>query len=98
MEKETVGECSYGPVVSWEVFGEFYTTIQDGTARMVGKTMEVIEALGLPQKQEEAAKKIIKEKLWDQEQWMDANLRRLVPEDQIPTIGGTMVNPPPPVI
>lgn len=48
--------------VSW---GEGYVTDSDIGNRLVGNIMEIIEALGLPEKQEQSFKSIVNKKIWD---------------------------------
>lgn len=50
---------------------------------IIGATMEIIEAIGLPDKQESAVKNMIKERLYGQMQhnvWIDEDVHRLLRE------------------
>lgn len=76
----------HGPVISWEDFGYFYEAIQGNAAWTVGRVLQMIEAIGLSEKQEYALKQLIKDAIWEGEQRLDEKIRICVPQDQLPTV------------
>lgn len=59
--KEKSGEGF--PDMSW---GYAYVISQNTPDRLSGRIYEIIEAMGLPQKQEEATKNLIQKVIWDE--------------------------------
>lgn len=89
MEKEVVMPPVVGhPLeLNWTEYYFLQEELDRTFKSMVGKVMEHVEALGLSDRQENAAKSLIKDSIWKQAQRTYANISYWIPEEEKSGVG-----------